>query len=54
MLVVSPGVPLADPAVAAAIAAGVEAVGDVELFARAIAALNAQRATTPETPARCG
>ena len=44
MLVVSPGVPLADPAVARAIAAGVEAVGDVELFARAIRALNAQRA----------
>ncbi len=49
LLVVSPGVPLADPAVAAAIAAGVEVVGDVELFARAIAAINAQRATTPET-----
>ena len=43
MLVVSPGVPLADPAVARAIAAGVEAVGDVELFARAIHALNTQR-----------
>jgi len=43
LLVVSPGVPLADPAVARAIAAGVEAVGDVELFARAIRALNAQR-----------
>jgi UDP-N-acetylmuramoylalanine--D-glutamate ligase len=43
LLVVSPGVPLADPAVAQAIAAGVEAVGDVELFARAIAALNVQR-----------
>ena len=43
LLVVSPGVPLADPAVAGAIAAGVEAVGDVELFARAIRALNAQR-----------
>ena len=43
LLVVSPGVPLADPAVARAIAAGVEAVGDVELFARAIAALNARR-----------
>jgi len=49
MLVVSPGIPLADPAVAAAIAAGVEVVGDVELFARAIAAINAQRATAPET-----
>jgi len=43
MLVVSPGVPLAEPAVARAMAAGVEAVGDVELFARAIQALNTQR-----------
>jgi UDP-N-acetylmuramoylalanine--D-glutamate ligase len=43
LLVVSPGVPLAEPAVAAAIAAGVVAVGDVELFARAIRTLNAQR-----------
>jgi len=46
MLVVSPGVPLAEPAVARAIAAGVEAVGDVELFARAIRALNAERAAS--------
>jgi len=43
LLVVSPGVPLADTAVARAIAAGVEAVGDVELFARAIRALTTQR-----------
>ena len=43
LLVVSPGVPLVEPAVARAIAAGVEVAGDVELFARAIAALNAQR-----------
>jgi len=43
MLVVSPGVPLSDPAVARAVAAGIETVGDVELFARAIRALNAQR-----------
>jgi UDP-N-acetylmuramoylalanine--D-glutamate ligase len=43
LLVVSPGVPLAEPAVARAVAAGVEAVGDVELFARAIHALNVQR-----------
>ncbi len=43
LLVVSPGVPLAEPAVARAIAAGVEVVGDVELFARAIHALNTQR-----------
>ena len=44
LLVVSPGVPLADPAVAHAIAAGVEVAGDVELFARALHALNARRA----------
>jgi UDP-N-acetylmuramoylalanine--D-glutamate ligase len=43
LLVVSPGVPLAEPAVAQAVAAGVEAVGDVELFARALRALNAAR-----------
>jgi UDP-N-acetylmuramoylalanine--D-glutamate ligase len=43
LLVVSPGVPLAEPAVARAIAAGVEAVGDIELFARAIHTLNAER-----------
>ncbi|MEW6119282.1 MAG: UDP-N-acetylmuramoyl-L-alanine--D-glutamate ligase [Pseudomonadota bacterium] len=43
LLVVSPGVPLSDPAVSHAIAHGVETVGDVELFARAIRALNAQR-----------
>ncbi len=48
LLVVSPGVPLADPAVARAIAAGVEAVGDVELFARAVRALNAERATSTD------
>jgi UDP-N-acetylmuramoylalanine--D-glutamate ligase len=49
LLVVSPGVPLADPAIARAIAAGVEAVGDVELFARAIRALNAQRAESSDS-----
>lgn len=43
LLVASPGVALAEPAVARAVAAGVEVVGDVELFARAIRALNAQR-----------
>lgn len=43
LLVVSPGIPLSEPAVARAMAAGVEVVGDVELFARAIAALNRQR-----------
>mgnify|MGYP001764860759 CR=1 FL=1 len=36
MLVVSPGVPLADPTVSRAVQKGIEAVGDVELFARAI------------------
>jgi UDP-N-acetylmuramoylalanine--D-glutamate ligase len=49
MLVVSPGVPLAEPAVARAMAAGVEAVGDVELFARAIHAINLERATSTHT-----
>lgn len=43
MLVVSPGVPLAEPAVARAIQKGIETVGDVELFARAIQALNRDR-----------
>jgi UDP-N-acetylmuramoylalanine--D-glutamate ligase len=37
LLVVSPGVSLREPAIAAAIAAGAEPVGDVELFARALA-----------------
>lgn len=49
LLVVSPGVPLSEPAVARAIAAGVEAVGDVELFARAIAALNQQTAQSADS-----
>ncbi|MEQ1592963.1 MAG: UDP-N-acetylmuramoyl-L-alanine--D-glutamate ligase [Thiobacillaceae bacterium] len=43
MLVVSPGVALSEPAIVLAIASGVEIVGDVELFARAIHALNAGR-----------
>lgn len=43
MLVVSPGIALAEPAVSRALASGIEAVGDVELFARAIAALNHDR-----------
>jgi UDP-N-acetylmuramoylalanine--D-glutamate ligase len=43
LLVVSPGVPPAEPALARAVAAGVEAVGDVELFARAIRAINDRR-----------
>lgn len=34
MLVVSPGISLRDPAIAAAIEAGVEVIGDIELFAR--------------------
>ncbi len=34
MLVVSPGISLRDPAIATAIEAGVEVVGDIELFAR--------------------
>ncbi|MFP5417860.1 MAG: UDP-N-acetylmuramoyl-L-alanine--D-glutamate ligase [Gammaproteobacteria bacterium] len=54
MLVVSPGVPLSDPAIARAMAAGVEVLGDVELFARAVAALNRERANAPHpvTPIR--
>jgi UDP-N-acetylmuramoylalanine--D-glutamate ligase len=35
LLVVSPGVPLADPAVARAVSEHVETIGDIELFARA-------------------
>jgi UDP-N-acetylmuramoylalanine--D-glutamate ligase len=34
LLVVSPGIPLSDPAIAAAIDSGVEVIGDIELFAR--------------------
>jgi UDP-N-acetylmuramoylalanine--D-glutamate ligase len=34
-LIVSPGLPLSEPALAAAAAAGVEIIGDIELFARA-------------------
>lgn len=49
MLVLSPGVPLAEPAVARAVAAGVEVVGDVELFARAIHALNTERAASTDS-----
>jgi UDP-N-acetylmuramoylalanine--D-glutamate ligase len=36
LIAISPGVPLADPAVAAAAARGIQIVGDVELFARAL------------------
>lgn len=35
LLVVSPGVPLREPAIARALAAGAEVVGDIELFVRA-------------------
>jgi UDP-N-acetylmuramoylalanine--D-glutamate ligase len=36
LIAISPGVPLAEPSIAAALARGVEVVGDVELFARAL------------------
>jgi UDP-N-acetylmuramoylalanine--D-glutamate ligase len=36
LIAISPGVPLADPAVARAVARGVPVAGDVELFARAV------------------
>ncbi len=49
LLVVSPGVPLAEPTVARAIAAGIEVVGDVELFARAIRAINTERAAATDS-----
>jgi UDP-N-acetylmuramoylalanine--D-glutamate ligase len=39
LIVASPGVPLAEPEVAAAVARGQEVVGDVELFARTIQSL---------------
>ena len=42
LLVSSPGVPLAEPAVARALQKGIEVVGDVELFARAIKASQAR------------
>ena len=37
-LVVSPGVPIAEPLIQAALARGVPVIGDVELFARAVQA----------------
>ncbi|MEW5966767.1 MAG: UDP-N-acetylmuramoyl-L-alanine--D-glutamate ligase [Pseudomonadota bacterium] len=54
LLVLSPGVALAEPAVREALTAGVEVVGDVELFARAVAVLNAERAASadPRGPMR--
>jgi UDP-N-acetylmuramoylalanine--D-glutamate ligase len=45
LLAASPGVPLAEPEVAAAIARGVPVAGDVELFAQAFDALCATRGT---------
>ena len=42
-LILSPGLALSEPAIAHAIASGVEVIGDVELFARAVHALNAER-----------
>ncbi|KAB2312286.1 UDP-N-acetylmuramoyl-L-alanine--D-glutamate ligase [Betaproteobacteria bacterium SCN2] len=42
LLVASPGVPLAEPAVARALQKGIELAGDVELFARAIKASQAR------------
>lgn len=42
LLVASPGVPLAEPAVARALQRGIEVAGDVELFARAIKAAQAK------------
>jgi len=43
LLILSPGLALSEPAIAHAVASGVEVIGDVELFARAVHALNAQR-----------
>jgi UDP-N-acetylmuramoylalanine--D-glutamate ligase len=42
LLVASPGVPLAEPAVARALQKGIEVAGDVELFARSIKASQAK------------
>ena len=36
LIAISPGVPLRDPAVARAVARGIEVVGDIELFARSL------------------
>lgn len=43
LLIISPGLALSEPVIAHAVASGVEVIGDVELFARAIRALNTQR-----------
>ncbi len=42
LIAISPGVPLSEPLVAQAIAAGVPVVGDIELFAQALNALDAR------------
>ena len=43
LLILSPGLALSEPSIAHAVASGVEVIGDVELFARAIHALNTER-----------
>ena len=43
LLILSPGLALSEPPIAHAVASGVEVIGDVELFARAVHALNAER-----------
>ncbi|MBS4095274.1 MAG: UDP-N-acetylmuramoyl-L-alanine--D-glutamate ligase [Sulfuricella sp.] len=48
LIAISPGVPLAEPLVADALQRGIPVVGDVELFARALNQLYAQR-PTPKT-----
>jgi UDP-N-acetylmuramoylalanine--D-glutamate ligase len=54
LIVLSPGVPLATPMVQQAMAAGKDVVGDVELFARAIAANSAHAATAAKVIAITG
>jgi UDP-N-acetylmuramoylalanine--D-glutamate ligase len=62
LIAISPGVPVAEPAVAAAVARGVEVVGDIELFARelppgqkllAITGSNGKTTVTALTGALC-
>ena len=43
LIAISPGVPLHDPAVATAVARGIPAIGDIELFARALPKQNRPR-----------
>ena len=43
LLILSPGLALSEPSIAHAVASGVEVIGDVELFTRAVHALNAER-----------